>query len=165
MVEEGSVTGSYNEMVGMRLRSIRRQRGLSLQDVQRLSDGEFKAAVVGAYERGERSLSLPRLQRISQFFQVPVGEFLPRPEGAERAVPSRASKGMTIDLNRVERLSGTESVIVSRFLRSIQLMRQDFNGEVLTIRADDLRMLSLLIDQTEEAFSERLSDLGMTTGA
>lgn len=138
---------------------------MSLQDVQRLSEGEFKAAVVGAYERGERSLSLPRLQRLSQFFQVPVGEFLPRPEGAERTEAPRGGKGLTIDLNRVERLSGTESVIVSRFLRSIQLMRQDFNGEVLTIRADDLRMLSLLIDQTEEAFSERLSDLGMTTGA
>ena len=44
---------TYNEMVGERLRSIRRQRGLSLQDVQKLSDQEFKASVVGAYERGE----------------------------------------------------------------------------------------------------------------
>ena len=32
---------TYNEMVGSRLRSIRRQRGLSLQDVQKLSDQEF----------------------------------------------------------------------------------------------------------------------------
>ena len=62
---------TYNEMVGSRLRSIRRQRGLSLQDVQKLSDQEFKAAVLGAYERGERSLSLPRLQRLAQFFSVP----------------------------------------------------------------------------------------------
>ena len=47
---------TYNELVGKRLRSIRKQRGLSLQDVQRLSSQEFKAAVLGAYERGERSL-------------------------------------------------------------------------------------------------------------
>ena len=69
--------------------------------------------------------------------------------------------GVTIDLNRMERLSGTESVIFSRFLRSIQMMRRDLSGKVLTIRRDDLRLLSLLIDQSEQAFTERLSDVGL----
>jgi len=155
------VTASYNDMVGGRLRSIRRQRGLSLQEVQRLSGGEFKAAVVGAYERGERSLSLPRLQRLSQFFQVPISHFLPQDEAGERTMQPLPTGGGTIDLNRLERLSGTESVIFTRFLRSIQMMRQDFNGKVLTIRRDDLRLLALLIDQSEESFSERLSDVGL----
>lgn len=154
---------TYNESVGSRLRSIRRQRGLSLQDVQRLSNGEFKAAVVGAYERGERSLSLPRLQRLSKFFQVPITQFLPQEENGERTMEPLPSGGVTIDLNRLERLSGTESVIFTRFLRSIQMMRQDYNGKVLTIRRDDLRLLALLIDQSEEAFSERLTELGLTT--
>jgi transcriptional regulator with XRE-family HTH domain len=80
------VTATYNELVGGRVRSIRRQRGLSLQDVQRLSNGEFKAAVVGAYERGERSLSLPRLQRLSQFFQVPISQFMPQDESGKRTM-------------------------------------------------------------------------------
>lgn len=158
------MTASYNDQVGSRLRSIRRQRGLSLQEVQRLSGGEFKAAVVGAYERGERSLSMPRLQRLAQFFQVPVSHFLPQDEaggGTARPVPTG---GITIDLNRLERLSGTESVIFTRFLRSIQMMRQDFNGKVLTIRRDDLRLLALLIDQSEDAFAERLGDAGLITG-
>jgi transcriptional regulator with XRE-family HTH domain len=148
-------------MVGNRLRSIRRQRGLSLQEVQRLSGGEFKAAVVGAYERGERSLSLPRLQRLAQFFQVPIAHFLPQDESGERTMQPLPSGGVTIDLNRLERLSGTEAVIFTRFLRSIQMMRQDFNGKVLTIRRDDLRLLALLIDQSEESFSERLNDVGI----
>jgi transcriptional regulator with XRE-family HTH domain len=156
------VTGSYNELVGSRVRAIRRQRGLSLQDVQRLSNGEFKAAVVGAYERGERSLSLPRLNRLSQFFQVPITQFLPQEEAGERTMEPLPSGGVTIDLNRLERLSGTESVIITRFLRSIQMMRQDFNGKVLTIRQDDLRLLALLIDHSVESFSERLADLGVT---
>jgi transcriptional regulator with XRE-family HTH domain len=156
-------TANYNELVGGRLRSIRRQRGLSLQDVQRLSNGEFKAAVVGAYERGERSLSLPRLQRLSQFFQVPISQFMPQDEAGERTMDPLPSGGVTIDLNRLERLSGTESVILTRFLRSIQMMRQDFNGKVLTIRRDDLRLLALLIDQSEEAFSDRLRDAGLTS--
>jgi hypothetical protein len=45
------------------------------------------------------------------------------------------------------------------------MMRQDYNGKVLTIRRDDLRLLALLIDQSEESFSERLSELGLTTEA
>jgi len=58
-------------------------------------------------------------------------------------------------------MSGTDAVIFNRFLRSIQMMRQDFNGKVLTIRRGDLRLLALLIDQSEEAFSERLTELGL----
>ena len=153
----------YNERVGARLRAIRKQRGLSLQDVQRLSQGEFKAAVVGAYERGERSLSLPRLHRLARFFQVPISQFLPQDEEGERTIEPLPSGGVTIDLNRLERMSGTDAVIFNRFLRSIQMMRQDFNGKVLTIRRDDLRLLALLIDQSEEAFSEKLSELGLTS--
>jgi transcriptional regulator with XRE-family HTH domain len=157
-------TPAYSEMVGARLRSIRKQRGLSLQDVQRLSGGEFKAAVVGAYERGERSLSLPRLQRLSVFFQVPISQFLPTEETKERVITPLPSGGVTIDLTALDRLQDTEAEIFDRFLRSIQVMRQDFNGKVLTIRRNDLRLLSLLLDQNEEAFAERLVALGLAEG-
>jgi transcriptional regulator with XRE-family HTH domain len=155
---------TYNEATGARLRAVRRQRGLSLQDVQRLSGGEFKAAVLGAYERGERSLSVPRLHRLAKFFQVPVTQFLPAEDDDERTMAPLPTSGITIDLNRVERLSGTEAVIVSRFLASIQRMRQDFNASVLTIRRDDLRLLALLIEHSEEAFAERMAELGLMTG-
>jgi len=157
-------TPAYNQLVGARLRSIRKQRGLSLQDVQRLSGGEFKAAVVGAYERGERSLSLPRLHRLAAFFQVPIAQFIPQDEAAEASIVPLPTGGVTIDLGAVESLDGTEAEIFDRFLRSIQMMRQDFNGKVLTIRRDDLRLLALLLDQTEEAFAERLTELGLTEG-
>ncbi len=153
---------TYNELVGSRLRTIRRQRGLSLQDVQRLSNGEFKAAVVGAYERGERSLSLPRLHRLAAFFQVPITQFLPQEDQKDSVVGSMPSGGLMIDLNAIERLTGTEAEIFDRFLRAIQMMRQDFNGKVLTIRSDDIRLLSVLLDLTEDQFTERLSELGLT---
>jgi transcriptional regulator with XRE-family HTH domain len=153
------VMPAYSEMVGARLRSIRKQRGLSLQDVQRLSAGEFKAAVVGAYERGERSLS-----RLAAFFQVPIGQFIPAEEAKESSIVPLPSGGVTIDLTAVERLEGTEAEIFDRFLRSIQIMRQDFNGKVLTIRRDDLRLLALLLDQTVESFAERLAELGLAEG-
>ena len=153
---------SYNEAVGARLRAIRKQRGLSLQDVQRLSEGEFKAAVLGAYERGERSLSLPRLQRLAAFFQVPITQLLPQEDRGDTPIVALPTGGVTIDLNALERLSGPESVIFERFLRAIQMLRQDFNGKVLTIRRDDLRTLSLLLDQNDDALADRLNQLGLT---
>ena len=155
---------SYNEAVGSRLRSIRKQRGLSLQDVEEISGREFKASVLGAYERGERALSLPRLQRLAAFFNVGPGQLLPQEEAGEpRPTTSVASGGITVDLNKIDSLTGREAKLLEDFLRAIQMMRQDFNGRVLTIRHNDLRLLSLLLHQAEEDFSRRLTDLGVTT--
>lgn len=156
---------TYNQEVGERLRSIRKQRGFSLQDVQRLSELEFKAAVLGAYERGERSLSIPRLQRLSEFYGVPVSQMLPPDESNDAARQPRGGGGLMIDLTRLDVLTGTDAVVVERFLRAIQVMRQDFNGKVLTIRGDDLRTLAILLDQSEDDFSARLVDLGVAVEA
>ena len=41
----------YSVQVGERLRSIRKQKRLSLHDVEAQSNQEFKASVLGAYER------------------------------------------------------------------------------------------------------------------
>ena len=64
--------------VGERLRSIRRQKGLSLHDVEARSRMEFKASVLGAYERGERAISVPRLMRLAEVYDVPPDTLLPR---------------------------------------------------------------------------------------
>ena len=153
---------TYNELVGRRLRSIRKQRGLSLQDVQRVSEQEFKAAVLGAYERGERSLSVPRLKRLATFYGVPVTQLLPQ-ETDEKAPMPMSTGGMTIDLNLVEDLSGDDAVVVERFLRGIQMMRQDFNGKVLTIRSNDLRTLSMLVDQSVDGISASIDGLKLSS--
>jgi transcriptional regulator with XRE-family HTH domain len=50
---------SYVVRVGAWVRSIRRQQHLSLQDVEAATDYEFRASVLGAYERGERAISVP----------------------------------------------------------------------------------------------------------
>ncbi len=149
---------TYNEMVGLRLRSIRRQRGFSLQDVQRVSGGEFKAAVLGAYERGERSLSVPRLRRLSEFFDVPITQLLPVEKMAQ-ASENLPTGGLTIDLNKVDQLTGPEAELLDRFLRGIQMQRQDFNGRVLTVRRDDLRMLGMLLGVTSGDLAGRLEPI------
>ena len=147
---------SYNERVGERLRSIRRQRGFSLQDVQRVSEGEFKAAVLGAYERGERSLSVPRLHRLAGYYGVPVVQLLPPEPAAVVVDPDRET--VTIDLARLGDLDGPEGGLIERFLASIQMERQDFNGKVLTVRRDDLRQLSRIIGESDE-FADRIDEV------
>ena len=147
---------SYSELVGRRLRSIRRQRGFSLQDVQTLSEGEFKAAVLGAYERGERSISVPRLHRLAGYYDVPVAQLLPPdPRQAAKAPPPDQ---ITIDLTRLDDIGGAESEVLERFLTAIQVERQDFNGRVLTVRRDDLKVLSRLIG-TGTGFSTTLAEV------
>ncbi|HSR44197.1 MAG TPA: transcriptional regulator [Acidimicrobiia bacterium] len=150
----------YNEAVGRRLRSIRKQKGLSLQDVEANSELEFKASVLGAYERGERSLSLPRMQRLASFYGVPVDQLLPRDDlSAQASNHGIPTGGVSIDLNRLERDETTD--VVERFMRAIQIMRQDFNGRVLTIRSSDLRLLAGLLHQSEESVVDVLTTLGV----
>ena len=37
--------------------------------------------MLGAYERGERAISVPRLQRLARFYNVPVDQLLPADDG------------------------------------------------------------------------------------
>ncbi len=134
----------YSMMVGERLRAIRLQRGMSLQDVHRSTEGEFKAAVLGAYERGERSLSLPRLKRLAGHYEVPVSQLLPADDSYEVAPTS--DSGVSIDLRRIDDLDSETSAVIERFLQRIQVQRQDFNGKVLTIRASDVAVLAMMLD-------------------
>jgi len=149
--------------VGDRLRSIRRQKGLSLHDVEARSDLEFKASVLGAYERGERAISVPRLLRLAEIYEVPADQLLPPAEGEidlrDRRVDGEES--FTIDLVRLHDLSEPEAAVLSRYAATIQLQRQDFNGRLLTIRRDDLRVLAAVLGRRPEELGARLRDLGL----
>ncbi|HEY4790123.1 MAG TPA: transcriptional regulator [Actinomycetes bacterium] len=155
---------SYAEQVGERLRNIRLQKGLSLHDVEERSGKEFKASVLGAYERGERSISVPRLQRLAIFYGVPVDHLLPRlgPEAAtEVAAAASPDEAVCIDLEALEARSEPEARTLNRYLSLIQTQRGDFNGKVLTIRRDDVRLLAAILDQSPGGLIERLDDLGL----
>jgi transcriptional regulator with XRE-family HTH domain len=156
---------SYAEQVGERLRNIRLQKGLSLHDVEERSGKEFKASVLGAYERGERSISVPRLQRLAIFYGVPVDHLLPR-LGAEVAdggpgAPAAEETPLCIDLEALEARREPEARTLGRYLSLIQMQRGDFNGKVLTIRRDDLRVLAAILDQSPGGLVARLTDLGL----
>ncbi len=172
MDEEQHETG-YSRRVGQRLRAIRRQKRLSLQEVESTSQEEFKASVLGAYERGERAISVPRLQRLARFYNVPVDQLLPDdgpdfglgteivPTTDFTAMRPASSLPVTIDLARLEALSGPEADMLNRYLTMIQVQRQDFNGRVLTVRREDLRAIACILGVGVDSAGPRLSDLGL----
>jgi len=157
--------------VGERLRAIRRQKGLSLHDVEARSSLEFKASVLGAYERGERAISVPRLLRLAEIYEVPADQLLPRDfEGEISLVDGTTStidqaNGFAIDLVRLHDVDDPDAQMLSRFASSIQLERQDFNGRMLTIRRSDLRVLAALMGRSLEDLGSRLEQLGLRASA
>jgi transcriptional regulator with XRE-family HTH domain len=165
----------YANKVGDRLRAIRRQKHLSLQDVEAASSQEFKASVLGAYERGERAISVPRLQRLARFYRVPVDQLLPGDDGpdfgprpGDRDVVidltepgANADRSITIDLAAIEAISGEQGEMLARYLRMIQVQRGDYNGKMLTIRRDDLRAIACILDVSPDQATARLDQLGL----
>jgi transcriptional regulator with XRE-family HTH domain len=156
--------------VGERLRAIRRQKGLSLHDVEARSTLEFKASVLGAYERGERAISVPRLLRLAEIYEVPADQLLPRDfEGEISLVEGSSSldqsSGFAIDLVRLHDVDDPDAQMLSRFASSIQLERQDFNGRMLTIRRSDLRVLAACLGRSVEDLGVRLEQMGLRASA
>ncbi|MGH9063754.1 MAG: transcriptional regulator [Acidimicrobiales bacterium] len=158
----------YSVELGGRLRAVRKQRRLSLQDVEAASHQEFKASVLGAYERGQRRIAAPRLQRLAQLYRVPVDQLLPEAgkTGQDYLSPGReggqAGGGRAvIDLTRLEDVTGSERDLLQRYVTSIEVQRQDFNGQVITIRGDDLRVIASMFDLSPAGMLERLDGLGV----
>ncbi|MGC1512779.1 MAG: transcriptional regulator [Acidimicrobiales bacterium] len=166
---------SYAAKVGKRLRAIRKQKRLSLQEVESQSSQEFKASVLGAYERGERAISVPRLQRLAAFYSIPVDQLLPRMEArgavevidlGEEKTSTTVPGPVTIDLRRITDAAATpERERLGRFLQALQLQRGDFNGRMLTVRRDDIWALGAILDTPPAKASTRLEELGLLLSA
>jgi transcriptional regulator with XRE-family HTH domain len=150
----------YSKALGDCLRKIRVQKGMSLQDVQSASAGKWKAAVVGAYERGDRNVTVARLSELAGFYGVPVSELLPD-DGSAPTPAIESRRRVVLDLEGLTKVPETDRDPLSRFTHAIQIQRGDYNGRVLTIREDDLMALALLYQTTSDELARRLKDWGL----
>jgi transcriptional regulator with XRE-family HTH domain len=153
----------FSRLVGERLRRIRQQKKLSLSDVEAQSDSEFKASVLGAYERGERAVSVPRLERLARFYGVSIDQLLPREDAGlagGRGADAPARK-LRIDVATLSTMNGAQFEMLERFLRMIQVQRQDFNGKVITVRGHDTRAIAVMLDVPVDAVGDKLAELGL----
>lgn len=138
--EEGPGDEGYTAAVGQRLRAIRQAQGLSLAEVEQRSEGRWSASAVGAYERGFRTLSLPRLKALADFYRVPVAVLLGEQTVAD---PSPERRKIVLDLVALSKID--PAAPIRRFVQSIVEARGDFNGKVMSLRHDDLKALCTLV--------------------
>jgi transcriptional regulator with XRE-family HTH domain len=154
---------SYARLVGERLRQIRQQKKLSLSEVENSTNQEFKASVMGAYERGERMISVPRLERLAHFYGVTVDQLLPRDKQREgdTQTNSAAPTKLRIDVAKLTLRDAKEFKMLERLLRMIQVQRQDFNGKVITVRAHDTRAIAVILDVAVDDVGAKLAELDL----
>lgn len=126
-----------------RLREIRKSKGWSLQDVEHHSNGKWKAVVIGSYERADRAISLKKAISLMQFYQVPITELFPE------ITTQVTTRSVSVNLKKLAESSETKSQILQRFIKSISNRRKDWNGQILSIRANDLQFLALQIEENE----------------
>jgi transcriptional regulator with XRE-family HTH domain len=156
--QSGEAGVSYTREVGDRLRRVRVDRGLSLQDVERSSGGRWKAAVVGSYERGDRNISATRLLELAEFYEVSPGDILPGDDASARQTGNGSA--LVLDLERLEAL-GDRWAGLRRYCESIQLQRGDFNRRVLSVRGEDVRALAVIHESSPDELVAELRELGV----
>ena len=138
------------QQVSARLRAIRISRSLSLSDVEALSKGGLKAVVLGSYERGARTLSVKRAITIAALYDVPLSQLFTE----ELPVEVISAERTVIDLRAVNKRAHDAShpsyenyLLLARLAQRVVRSRQDWNGEVLSIRQSDMETISVLFDQ------------------
>lgn len=129
----------FNYALGQRLRAARRHRGWSLGDVESHTDGQFKASVVGAYERGERAISVQRFVSLADIYGASAADLL----------PAETHPDLVIDLDA---LAGDDGDLVDRYLAAIQMMRKQ--PGVDEVRDSDRAVISSLLQSVRSPNSK-----------
>ena len=148
------------ELVSSRVRAIRIAKGLTLHEVEVASNRRIRAVVLGSYERGDRTLSVRMAIVIAQFYGVPLSYLLEEPEkSAGKASP------VTLDLRRfrVIMADSTLPLRINSTLRSaitftgeIVKLRNDWNGELISLRSSDMTLLAAAIGVHQSELEEIL---------
>lgn len=143
-----------HESIAVRIRKIRKARGWSLADVEKLSKGNFKAVVLGSYERGDRTMSVKRAIDLANFYGVPFHYLV-----QEEQVPVMVRRNpLILDLRRVRsKVDGGEKIrLLTTFVAWISHQRNDWNGEVMSLREGDLSLLGLLLFSNQDEVEDWL---------
>jgi transcriptional regulator with XRE-family HTH domain len=156
--------------IGLKLREVRRKRGLTLHGVEQATDEEFKGSVLGAYERGDRILTVPRLQRLAQFYGVAVDELLAspadidlrdEPRDGNLADRGRPTAGLTVDVERLRELRAVEWRPLQRYVATVEAARGGAPMRALTLRATDVEAIARMYGLEEQVVITRLELAGL----
>lgn len=134
------------ELVSSRMRAIRLSKGLTLHEVEVASKRRIRAVVLGSYERGDRALSVRMAIIIAQFYGVPLSYLLEEPD-----IRAGKSSAVVLDLRRIRTIFADSTVPVKitaplrsvfNFTGQIVKLRNDWNGELISLRSSDMDLLA-----------------------
>ena len=149
-------------LLGQALREVRRARKWTLADFEKASNGHVKAVVLGSYERGSRSVSVEKLQTIAKIYGVPVSAFF---EGNSVEISTLDLPNITIDLRKLRNIQAIHSektlALLNQFCSGIINFRKDWNGEILSLRKNDLQFLAIMSETTFENLLHILASKGV----
>ena len=126
--------------------------------------------MLGAYERGDRILTVPRLQRLARFYGVKVDELLSQPEIDLRDSPRDGDAGdrgredalLTIDMGRLRELGAVEWRPLQRYATTVERARGGTPAPLLTLRSADLDAIAKMYGLEADVVVARLELAGIT---
>jgi transcriptional regulator with XRE-family HTH domain len=160
-----------SERIRTRIRQLRRERGLTLRDFEEKSGGKIRAIVMGAYERGDRSMSLGKLIEISKVFGIELSHLIGSAEltqssGTQSSGTPSSTPPLSryiFDLRVLNSLDDSpQKVILLRYLSRIAEQRGDWAGEVISLRQSDIESLSKVIDNQTSTFEQWIQAQAIT---
>ena len=143
-----------------KLRAIRKSKGWSLQDIERISKGKWKAVVIGSYERSDRSISLKKAIDLMKFYEVPIQLLFE--EDPSQSIKTINNKKVVLDQRRIKNSTKPELESLKRLISYISTVRRDWNGEVLSLRSTDLQFIAILLNLSDEQTIDYLRDESLT---
>jgi transcriptional regulator with XRE-family HTH domain len=149
--EEQSRRLPIEDHCASKLKILRRNRGLTLEECEIESQGKFKAVVLGSYERGTRAVSLAKLSQLADFYEVPIDYFLTEKNFSDE-------NRWIFDLRRLkERNDGKFPLnFIASSLGHIAQLRSDWEGEILSIRESDRVSFEIVLGAERESQIDRM---------
>ena len=142
------------DTLSQRIRQIRESQGLTLQQISARSKGRISAIALGSYERGDRSVSAHKLIMIANLYQVPISELFQAPQ------TFMSSERISIDVRKILMTSNPSAKKITEVIRNIARMRGDWNGEVISLRAQDINNLEVFTGLTSEQIQAVTAEYG-----
>ena len=127
-----------------RIRAARISRGWSLADFQSHSGGAITAIAMGSYERGNRTLSTPKLISICKVLEISLLHLL---ASDQELVRGSSTSRHIYDLRALQALPQTpEKTHLLSYIHQIIKDRGDWKGAVISLRESDIENLTRIFE-------------------
>lgn len=133
-----------------RLRAVREAQGLTLSQVSAMSSGAISAIALGSYERGDRTISAPKILEIAKLYKIPVSELFEQPQ---KMLDSRR---VVIDYRKLSKDADPSAESLRNIVSRIASIRRDWNGELISLRESDIASFQIFASLNGDEINQLL---------